>query len=87
MLGDTHPETLCKVNNLAFLLRSQGKLADAEALFREALDGSRRVQGDSHPRTLATISSLLHLRRAQAAAAGATASRSATGGAASRAVR
>ena len=29
-----------------------GKQSDAEPLFREALEGSKRVLGDSHPKTL-----------------------------------
>ena len=43
----------------------QGKRVEAEPLFREALDGKRRVLGDDHADTLACISSLALLLRAQ----------------------
>jgi len=33
----------------------QGKLGEAEALFREDLAGSRRVLGNDHPDTLASV--------------------------------
>ena len=36
-LGDAHPDTLTSMNNLAELLRAQGKFGEAEPLFREAL--------------------------------------------------
>ena len=34
------------------MLNNQGKYADAETLYREALDGSRRELGEAHPITL-----------------------------------
>ncbi len=34
------------------LLRSQGKLEEAEPYFREALESSRRVLGEEHPETV-----------------------------------
>ena len=41
MLGrDHHPFTLIAVNNLATLLDDQGKLRDAELLYRRALEGT-----------------------------------------------
>ena len=46
---DAHPDTLDSINNLAVLLKDQGKYADAEPLYREALDGRRRELGDAHP--------------------------------------
>ena len=36
-LGKDHPVTLTSLNNLAALLQAQGKLAEAEPLYREAL--------------------------------------------------
>ncbi|XRB10325.1 EF-hand domain-containing protein [Pseudoscourfieldia marina] len=44
--------------DVASLLSDQGKYAKAEPLYREALDGCRRVLGDAHPQTLASISGL-----------------------------
>ena len=37
------------VGNLASLLKEQGKLAEAEPLYREALEGRREVLGPRHP--------------------------------------
>ena len=37
-LGKDHPDTLSSLNNLAVLLHAQGNLAEAEPLFREALE-------------------------------------------------
>ena len=58
MLGDRHQHTLVSINNLAVLLETQGKLAEAEPLSREALEAKREVHGDRHPGTLASISNL-----------------------------
>ena len=44
-LGHEHPNTLTSVNNLADLLQYQGKLEEAEQLFREALDARRGPSG------------------------------------------
>eukprot|EP00931_Biecheleriopsis_adriatica_P019579 TRINITY_DN13305_c0_g1_i9.p1 TRINITY_DN13305_c0_g1~~TRINITY_DN13305_c0_g1_i9.p1 ORF type:complete len:160 (+),score=37.54 TRINITY_DN13305_c0_g1_i9:137-616(+) len=64
-LGDMHPYTLISVNCLGALLHSQGKLAEAEPLYREALDGSRQKFGDMHPETLISVSNLGMLLKAQ----------------------
>ena len=39
-LGEDHPDTLSSLNNLAALLKAQGQLAEAEPLYREALEKS-----------------------------------------------
>ena len=39
-LGEDHPDTSSCLNNLAALLRAQGHLAEAEPLYREALEKS-----------------------------------------------
>ena len=52
-------------NNLALLLCTQGKLSEAEPLFREALEARRRTLGDSHPDTLNSIDNLASLLRDQ----------------------
>lgn len=36
LLGNSHPITPISISNLASLFRAQGKLAEAELLFREA---------------------------------------------------
>ena len=64
-MGDSHPDTLTSINNLALLLKTQGKLGEAEPLYREALDGRRRTLGDSHPSTLTSINNLAGLLQAQ----------------------
>ena len=40
------------IDNLAGLLQDEGKLEEAAALFREALDGRRATLGDKHSATL-----------------------------------
>ncbi len=46
------------MNNLARLLREQGKLKEAEPLLRSNLESFRRVRGPEHPETLAATASL-----------------------------
>ena len=41
VLGPNHPDKLTCVNNLASLLYAQGKLHDAEPLFRRSLEGHK----------------------------------------------
>ena len=53
------------INNYASLLHKQGKLDDAEPLFREALDGRRATLGDRHPSTLTSINNYAQLLRNQ----------------------
>ena len=43
-LGEDHPQTLGSLSNLALLLKAQGHLAEAEPLFREALEKSPGAQ-------------------------------------------
>jgi tetratricopeptide (TPR) repeat protein len=50
--------TSALINNLANLLSDQGKLGEAEPLYREALAGRRRSLGDEHPSTLTSINNL-----------------------------
>ena len=57
--------TLPLISNLARLLRDQGRLADAEPLYLEALDARRKALGDRHPDTLTSINGLALLLRAQ----------------------
>eukprot|EP00808_Paulinella_micropora_P021732 g10204.t1 len=57
-LGATHPDTLATVYNLANLLSGQGKLAEAEPLYRRALAGQEEKLGATHPSTLTTVNNL-----------------------------
>ena len=66
MLGDAHRDTLTSINNLAISLKRLGKCAEAEKLYREALDGYRRELGDAHPDTLMVINNLANSLRKQA---------------------
>jgi tetratricopeptide (TPR) repeat protein len=55
MFGENHADTLTSVNNLANLYRSEGKTAEATALFASVLDARRRVLGPMHPDTIGVI--------------------------------
>jgi tetratricopeptide (TPR) repeat protein len=37
VLGNEHPDTLTSMNNLALVLRDQGKYEEAEEMYRQAL--------------------------------------------------
>ena len=65
VLGDDHPNTLVFIKNLASLAEDQGKLTEAESLFREVVDTARRVLGSEHPKTLSYIRKLNSLLRKQ----------------------
>jgi tetratricopeptide (TPR) repeat protein/tRNA A-37 threonylcarbamoyl transferase component Bud32 len=58
VLGDEHSDTLKSLYALADLLSAQGKLADAEVVFREAVEKRRRILGEEHPDTLTSIDAL-----------------------------
>jgi tetratricopeptide (TPR) repeat protein len=58
-------ETTALTNNLARLLKDQGKLSEAEHLYVEALSGRRRVLGNSHLDTLGTINNLANVLKAR----------------------
>ncbi|KAL3910026.1 MAG: hypothetical protein SGPRY_009212 [Prymnesium sp.] len=66
-MGDSHPETLMTITNLAGLLRAQGKLADAEPLAREVLSTWRELEATAKvPRnTLTSINILAELLHSQ----------------------
>jgi tetratricopeptide (TPR) repeat protein len=47
------------------VLFNQGKLGEAEPLYREAMSARRRTQGDEHPDTLDSINNLALLLQTQ----------------------
>ena len=63
--GNTVPDTLSAINNMAGIRQAQGQLDEALALFQEALEGRRAHLGDRHIDTLATIASTAQLLEAQ----------------------
>jgi len=48
-LGDLHPAISSHLNNLAILLRQQGRHAEAELLLRESVALHEKIQGPDHP--------------------------------------
>ncbi len=53
------------MNNLGMLLQDQGKLEEAEPLFREPLEARRETLGPRHPSTLASLNNLAMLLQDQ----------------------
>ena len=51
LLGGEHPETATTLHNLAGVLMGQNKLAQAEAMYREALVMIRKSLGNGQSRT------------------------------------
>jgi tetratricopeptide (TPR) repeat protein len=49
------------VNNLAYLFQSTGRYAEAEPLYRRALQARERVLGEEHPSTLSSVNNLAYL--------------------------
>ena len=58
VLGQEHPDTLSSASNLAAMLGSQEKYAEAERINLELLGVRRRVLGDEHPDTLTSANNL-----------------------------
>ena len=60
-LGEDHPETLQRLNNLAALLEAQGQLVEAEPLYREALKKSPGAQPQGFQKGLWAVHLESHL--------------------------
>jgi tetratricopeptide (TPR) repeat protein len=60
-LGDDHPPTLYSMNNLAIVLRQQGRYAEAETLHRQTLELKKKALGDDHPSTLSSMNNLANV--------------------------
>jgi tetratricopeptide (TPR) repeat protein len=63
LLGDSHPDTLKAMSNLAVTRRDLGDLDSARDLLDQTLAASRRLLGDDHPDTLKAMSNLAETRR------------------------
>jgi tetratricopeptide (TPR) repeat protein len=64
-LGDSQEDTLDSIHNLAFCLHNRWQLDAAKLLYREALEGRRRLYGETHLDTLMSIENLAALLYAQ----------------------
>jgi hypothetical protein len=49
------------MSNFAMLLQDQGKVDEAEPVFRECLAAQKETLGDKHPSTLTSVSALVVL--------------------------
>lgn len=63
VLGSDHPLTAATLDDLALLLRANGELAAAGALFERALQIRERALGPDHPDTAMTRGNLANLAR------------------------
>jgi tetratricopeptide (TPR) repeat protein len=57
-LGPEHPNTLCYINKLGFMLFEQGDYESAEGLCRQAQEGREKVLGFGHPDTVNSVENL-----------------------------
>ena len=55
------PGTPAQIARLAVLLKDQGKLDEAKAMYERALAGRERTLGADHPHTLGTVNNLAGL--------------------------
>src|SRR5436305_2077015 len=58
VLGKEHPDTLTGMNNLAVVLRGQGKYEQEEEMYRQALGLRETVLGKENPDTLRSMNNL-----------------------------
>ena len=61
-LGQEHPDVATSLNNLANLYSSQGRYAEAEPLYQEALKIAEGHLGVNHPNTITIRENLQSLR-------------------------
>jgi tetratricopeptide (TPR) repeat protein len=59
--GPDHPQTLAALYNLALAIKSQGRFAEAEQMYRDGLAIQRRVLGSEHPNTAIEMEGLASL--------------------------
>ena len=53
--GTNHPDNILALTNQADVLRDQGKLAEAEPIYRQAAVEAERILGAEHRSTLAAV--------------------------------
>ena len=64
-LGPNHPREAQSLNNLAHLLKAQGKLGEAEPLYRRSLSILEQTLGPNHPDVAQSLNNLALLFQAQ----------------------
>jgi tetratricopeptide (TPR) repeat protein len=65
VLGGEHPSTLTTMNNLASVLDSYGKYAEAETMFQQTLAMRETVLSSEHPDILQSMNNLAHVLYSQ----------------------
>lgn len=60
---EIHPEIAMGLNNIAYTLHVEGEFADAEVLYREAIDMNRKLLGDDHPDVAMALNNLAFVIR------------------------
>ncbi|MCA2641936.1 MULTISPECIES: tetratricopeptide repeat protein [unclassified Microcystis] len=63
--GDNYPNITENLNNLAKLYQSQGRYAEAESLYLQALELRKRLLGENHPATVKIRKNLQKMRQQQ----------------------
>ncbi|MEK8016424.1 MAG: tetratricopeptide repeat protein, partial [Candidatus Parabeggiatoa sp.] len=58
VLGETHPNTLSSLNNLAGIYKAVGRLDEALPLYEKGYRLSLQVLGETHPNTLSSLNNL-----------------------------
>jgi tetratricopeptide (TPR) repeat protein len=58
VLGDDHPDTADRYNDVGMCLYAQGKRVEALPLFEKALAIRRKAQGDEHPNTAGSFNNV-----------------------------
>ena len=61
LLDDRHPSVATSLNNLAGLYKSQGRYAEAEPFYQQALEMRRELLGDRHPSVATSLNNLAAL--------------------------
>ncbi|MGH6830748.1 MAG: tetratricopeptide repeat protein [Methylocella sp.] len=64
-IGAGHPHSALTLHTLAEIRRAQARFAEAEALYRRALEIRERAFGREHPESVATRVALYALYRGQ----------------------
>jgi tetratricopeptide (TPR) repeat protein len=64
-LGNDHPDVGRGYNNLAHLLKDEGRYAEAEPLYRQAIEINEKTLGKDHPNSAIDYNNLARLLQAQ----------------------